>query len=217
MTTVLVEGRNRIPVTLHRLVESDLPVHFDYTADEDRLGPVQFEPVKVVVRGPQDILDRLHTLPTQPFVISAPANGVVSPQPLVLAPVALVRELEGPPPSVPPQPEVVPRVTLQPQQNTFDLEVPVRFLCPANFRYRPQFTNDRASTLSLHIVGPALGDPAPIFACVDLTRKQFDPGLQEEPLQLQLPKDFHLAQPPPRTVPFKLVLIDKGLELVPGS
>ena len=192
VTTVLAEGRNRIPVTLHRLVERHVPVHFDYSADEERLGPVQFEPVKVLVRGPQDVLDHLRAVPTQPFVISAPPEGVVVPQPITLAPVAIVCELDGRSIRATPS-EVVPRVTRQPQQKTFELEIPLRFLCPANFSYRPQFMNDRAGTLQLRIVGPALEDPTPIFACVDLTRKTFEKGLQQEPIQLQLPKDFHLA------------------------
>ncbi len=94
VTTTLVDGRNRIPVTLHRLVDRHLSVRFDYTADE-RLGPVKFEPVKVVVRGPQEILDRMRTMPTQPFVIPAPPEGIPPAQPITLTPVSLVRELEG--------------------------------------------------------------------------------------------------------------------------
>src|SRR3954467_1639453 len=57
VTVLLSEGRNRIPVTLHRLVERRLPVRFDH-AQEEPPGPVVLEPATVLVRGPKEVLDR---------------------------------------------------------------------------------------------------------------------------------------------------------------
>ncbi len=57
VTAMMVEGRNRISLTLHRLVERRLPVRFDSVSDEP-VGPVVIEPATVLVRGPQEVLDR---------------------------------------------------------------------------------------------------------------------------------------------------------------
>src|SRR5262245_24725913 len=50
VTPMFVEGRNRIPVTLYRLVERRLPVRVD-SALEDRAGQITLEPAHVLVRG----------------------------------------------------------------------------------------------------------------------------------------------------------------------
>lgn len=227
VTTVLAEGRNRIAVTLHRLVERHVPVRFEYAADE-RLGAVTFEPVKVLVRGPQELLDRLrsragtaaqsaYAIPTQPFLVTLPLENSSPAQPISLPAVSLVQEIDGRPVRVTPA-EVVPRITIQPQQQTFEPEVPIRFLCPDNFPMRPQFLGgERTGKIKIRISGNTLEDPASTIAYIDLTRKKFEPGLQQnEPLQLQLPKGFHLAQDQPRPVPFKLVPIENRLEIAPG-
>src|SRR5262249_45623241 len=65
VTPILVEGRNRTPVTLHRLVERRLPVRLVHGPD-DAVSQAAFDPPTVVVRGPQDVLDRLRAVPTQP-------------------------------------------------------------------------------------------------------------------------------------------------------
>jgi len=68
---ILSEERNRIPVTLRRLVERRLPIRLDYAPDEPVLQ-VSLEPATVLVRGPQDILERVRSLPTRPYV--SPSN-----------------------------------------------------------------------------------------------------------------------------------------------
>src|SRR5262249_45207806 len=57
VSAMLVEGRNRVPVTLHHLVERRLPVRFDYEG-EDHIAHVSVEPATVTVRGPEEVLDR---------------------------------------------------------------------------------------------------------------------------------------------------------------
>ena len=56
-------------------------------------------------------------------------------------------------------------------------------------------------------------EPPVVFAYIDLTKEKFTSGLQHEPPQLQLPGDFQLAQPPPKTIAFELVPAD----FVPGG
>src|SRR5207249_4464559 len=57
VTSIVVEGRNRIPVTLHRLVQRNLPVRFNHLL-EDRVQAAVIEPPTVLVRGPREVLDR---------------------------------------------------------------------------------------------------------------------------------------------------------------
>src|SRR5581483_8183533 len=66
VTAMPVEGRNRVPITLHRLVERRLPVRLDHGPEEAGVT-VELEPAAVLVRGPQEVLDRARDLPTQPW------------------------------------------------------------------------------------------------------------------------------------------------------
>jgi hypothetical protein len=54
------------------------------------------------------------------------------------------------------------------------------------------------------LYGPVQDEPPRVYAYLDLTRGKFSPGVNHEPLQLQLPKDFQLAQEAPRVIPFRL-------------
>src|SRR5205814_290368 len=120
--------------------ERRLPVRFTHLLD-DRLGQVTLEPATVLVRGPREILDRTREIPTQPFILP-PASEKAPEESASEAVLPLARELEGRP--VRAKPEVVlARVTLRPRQKVYDLaDVPVQFLCPANFNLRPQFTDE---------------------------------------------------------------------------
>jgi hypothetical protein len=83
-------------------------------------------------------------------------------------------------------------------------DVPVQFLCPPDFPFKPRFNDERSGKVTLKLVGPAQDEPPKVFAFLDLTRGKFTSGLNHEPLQLQLPKDFQLVQEAPRVVPFRL-------------
>ena len=65
---------NRVPVTLRRIVERRLPVRVDHGL-HDRLLQCQAEPATVLVRGPQDVLDRASAMPTRPFIPPADEPG----------------------------------------------------------------------------------------------------------------------------------------------
>src|SRR6202022_4134526 len=92
---VVAEEGTTIPYTVHRLAERLLPVRLDY-AGEARLSQVKVEPATVMVRGPKDILDRLWSLSTQPYVMPSSPDGIAG-NTLVRGQVSLVSELEGRP------------------------------------------------------------------------------------------------------------------------
>ena len=103
------------------------------------------------------------------------------------------------------------RVALQPEQTLYELtNVPVQFLCPANFSLRPLFRDESAGKISLRLLGPA-GEERPIVvAFIDLGGRHWEPGLYEEALKLQLPANFRLAQAPRRSLAFQLSPLPEG-------
>jgi hypothetical protein len=92
--------------------------------------------------------------------------------------------------------------------------VPVNFLCPANSGLRPHWmrNDERAGRITLKVLGPPVAELPPIAAYVDLTRPAFQAERDvtqvlyaDEPVRVQLPPDFSLAQEPPPAAPFLLV------------
>lgn len=216
VTPVVVEGRNRIPVTLHRLVERPLPVRLDAGPDEE-VGAVVFEPATVIVRGPQEILERTRAIPTRPLTL--PPRGEEEGAKVVVRRVALVRELEGRPVRATPA-TVTARVSLPPRQRVVEIaDVPVRFLCPPDFPLRPHFSDGRSGKVSLRIRGPAGESVPPVTAFIDLTGEPFKAGLYAgHVLRVQLPREFQLAQEPPRSGAFQLLPTEaavNSLDVVP--
>jgi hypothetical protein len=202
VTPLVAEGRNRIPVTLHRLAERLLPVRFEH-AQEEPIGPeVVIEPATVLVRGPQEVLDRAKYISTQLSELPARSRNA-SPSAAAVGRVPILEELERRPVRATPN-RVTVRVPAQPRKVYELADVPIRFLCPPNFAFRPRFANDRAGQVSLRVQGPVQDEPPKVNVYIDLTRGRFTAGNNHEPLQLQLPKDFQLAQEPPRTVAFDL-------------
>jgi hypothetical protein len=205
--SILAEERNRIPVTLRRIAERRLPVRLDY-APEEPVAQITVEPATVLVRGPQEIIDRLRSLPTRPYIRS-PRPEAASVHEFVMAgTVPLVDESEGRPIRVTPATVAV-KVTLRPKQRPYELlDIPVQFLCPANFPLRASWEDERGGKIALKLMGPAAEEQPTITAYIDLTGRKFEPGLYaDEPLRLQLPKDFQLVQSPPRSATFRLTSI----------
>jgi hypothetical protein len=204
VTTSLVEAPCCVPVRLHRLAERRLPVRLDHTGDVPRISQVKLEPTAVLVRGPQDILDRVRSIPTQPYFAPAQSDGTAANESVVRAQVALVRELEGRPILATPD-TVSLRYRVQPRQKVFELaDVPVRFVQPPDFPWRPHFGTPLAGKVVLRVIGPAGEEPPAVLAFVDLTHGDFAQGRNREPLRVQLPRDFQLAQEPPPLVTFYL-------------
>jgi hypothetical protein len=219
---LVVEERNRIPVTLRRVVERRLPVHLDH-ALEERIGQVVLEPAAVLVRGPQEILDRAQSIATQPLPLTPRTDESPLKEVVTAGLVPLVQEMEGRPVRCTPSAVAV-HLTLRPRQKIYEVrDVPVQFLCPANFPLRPQWQNDRVGKISVRLVGPTSEETPAVAAYIDLTAGKFEAGqYADEPIRVQLPKDFQLAQNPPRSASFRLVALppdrlgDPGFGSVPG-
>jgi hypothetical protein len=209
----VVEGRNQIPVTLHRLVERHLPVRFFHSPDE-RIREVAVEPATVLVRGRQEVLDRIRAIPTQPFSLPADLQTIPGQDSVTTEWVALVEDVEDRPIRTTPA-RVQVRFTIKPQKKIYELpDVPVSFLCPPGFALRPKFRDDRAARIHLKVLGPAGVETPTVTAFVDLTRRKFEPGLYaDEPIQVQLPKDFQLAQNAPRSASFQLAVDPPAKEI----
>jgi hypothetical protein len=205
---VIPENQSRLHVSLRRLVEKRLPVKLVHTG-ADRVENVTLEPATVLVRGPKELLERQESFPTQLFTV--PIQGEGSQPQVVDRPeqVPLTTEVAGRTVRVSPV-EVSVRYTLKPRQRTRELmDIAVHFLCPTNFPYRPEFTSDRLGKITLRVQGPASEERPAVSAFVDLTSRKFGPGLHaEEPIQVQLPPGFELAQEPPRLSSFRLIPLD---------
>jgi hypothetical protein len=202
VTSILNEGKSRLPFTLHRLIEKRLPVRFDCVR-EGPTGPILLDPPTVLVRGPREVLDRAAFLRTQPSELpSRPLHA--PPSYVAVGRATLVKELEGRPVHVTP-PWVQVRVPGQSRKQYELTDIPVQFLCPAGFPLKPKFIDERSGKVTLKLAGPAQDEPPKVYAFIDLTRGKFASGLNHEPLQLQLPRDFQLAQDAPRVVAFELL------------
>jgi len=205
VTPLIIEGRNHISVILQRLVERRLPVRLEQT-NSDNSGQVTLEPSSVLARGPQEILEKIRSIPTVPFML--PAEAGATKKVWVAENLALVQEMEGRKIQTTPT-AVTARIALQPRQKVYEIpEVSIQFLSPPNFALRALFTDERAGKITLRLLGPAGEENPPVTAFVDLSSHKWEPGLYEEPVHLQLPKDFQLAQEPPRAVAFQLVPAD---------
>jgi len=215
VTPMIVEGRNRIPVTLYRLVERRLPVRVD-SALEDRAGKITLEPASVQVRGPQEVLDKARFILTQPLSLPRRGDGPTK-TPLAIGPVPLVTEIEAR--AVRASPAAV-MVRWTPKPRVYEVKVPIQFLCPTNFALRPKFIGDgRGGEVSLRLQGPDLPEEPKVLAYIDLTHGNFLAGLNHETVKLQLPRDFQLAQEPPRPLAFELLATEpasKGLGAMQG-
>ena len=201
-------AEDRIPITVHRLSERTLPVKLECTGDA-RISQITIEPASVLVRGPKAVLDRASFLPTQPFAVQVSAETQATPEANVRDQVGLVTELDGRPIQTNPA-SVQFRLKAAPKQKIYDLaDVPIHFLCPQKSPWKAHFASDKESKVTLKLIGPATDQPPPIFAFVDLTSGNLARGRNLEPLRLQLPKDFQLAQPAMPLVTFHLDEIDR--------
>jgi hypothetical protein len=202
VTPIITEGRNRIPVTVRRMVTRPLPVRFD-ALQEEPSGPVVLAPPVVLVTGPQEVLDHIRAIPTMPSELPMrPANAPATSA--AVGRVALVQELEGQPVDAEPS-KVTVKAPPQLRKEYLLPDVPVHFLCPADFTLRPEFFNDREGRVTLRVTGPIQDEPPKVYAFLDLTHGRFESGSNHEPLQIQfLQKDFQLIDDQPRVVTFKL-------------
>lgn len=217
VTAIVVEGRNHIPVVLHRLVERRLPVRFDAGGEERVISRTDIQPLSVLVRGPQEIIDRLRNIPTQPYCVPPNQESTTDGTAQQTALVPLVSEIDGRSITTSPS-NVRVRLTLRQQQRVHELtEVPVQFLCPPNFTLRPLFSDERAGKISLRLQGPANDEPPVVVAYIDLSNRKWDAGLYEEPIKFHLPRDYQFVGTPPKSAAFQLVATDQPIKAIPTS
>lgn len=203
VTVIALEGRNRVPFTLHRLIEKRLPVRFDNLRDTPTAGPIIIEPATVLVRGPREVLDRAQFIPTQPSDLPVRPMHASS-DAAAIGRVPLVEEMEGRPIRVTP-PHVQVRVPGKARKLYELTDVQVQFLCPPNFHLRPRFIDERSGKVTLKLLGPISEEAPKISVFIDLSKGKFVSGLNHEPLQIQLPRDFQLTHEPPRVAAFELL------------
>jgi len=207
VAAVVADESTAIPYTVHRLVERILPVRLDY-AGETRISQIKVEPATVTVRGPKDVLDRIWSISTMPYALSqtpdpSAANNTVRGE------VSLVSELEGRPLQTTPH-SVAFSFRVRPRQKIYEVaDVPVRFLCPPNYSFRARFAPDHTGKVNLRLQGPAGEETPPVIAFIDLTAGTFGRGRNLEPVRLQLPREFTLAQETPPLVSFILEPVDR--------
>ncbi len=207
VTVELVEETRAIPLTVHRVIERSLPVKLEYTG-EARVTQLKVEPAVVLVRGPKTLLDRAQAMSTLPYAFAPPSDETSDP--LVKDQATLATELDGRPVQVAPS-QITFRCKVAPRKRVYELrDVPVHFLCPTRFPWRPRFNEERHGKIVLRLVGPAGEDPPPVLAYVDLTKGTFGRGRNLEPVRLQLPKDFQLADNNPLLVAFELEEMDRA-------
>jgi hypothetical protein len=202
VTALVAEGGNRVPLTLHRLGERELPVRLNNNGEE-RISEVTIDPPSVMVRGPEDILERARFILTRPYHL--PPAAVRGPARSLSVQLPLLGEMEGRPVRTVPA-AVQAQLALQPRPRIYQLKrVPVKFLCPPSFPYRPQFAGRQAGTIALRVRAPAAATPPAVVAFVDLTGGGYKPGLNVGPLRLQLPRECQLAQDFPGELEFELI------------
>lgn len=178
-----------IQVALHRMTERVLPVRLEYSGDA-KVSQVKVEPSTVLVRGPQAVLEKALFISTQPYALNVPVEE--SADPMVRGKVDLHKELDGRPIFTNPR-QISFRCKVQPKHKTYEVhDVPVLFLTPAEFPYRPRFSNDKAGKISVRLVGPVTDERPPVLAFVELTGTNLVRGRNLEPVRLQLPRDFTL-------------------------
>jgi YbbR domain-containing protein len=196
-------AQENIPITVHRLTDRTLPVKLECTGNA-RVSEIKIEPASVLVRGPKAVLDRASFLPTQPYGVEVSAQMQATADTNVRDQIALVTELDGRPIQTNPA-SVQFRLKAAPKQKIYDLvDVPIHFLFPKDSPWKARFGNHKESKVTLKLVGPATDETPPVLAFVDLTRGNLARGRNLEPLRLQLPKDFQLAQPATALVTFYL-------------
>jgi hypothetical protein len=210
VTCQMHEGRNRIPVVVNRLVEQRLPVRLQ-TAGDATISQWTAEPATVLVRGPQEILEKMTGIQTIPYALPPRAASLTRSESLNLPFVPLVQELSGKSLRVAPRGVGI-KLTVQPQQKIYELsDVPVQFLCPPNFALRAMFSDERAGKISLRLQGPYGEELPAVTAYIELGGRKWEPGLYDERVKLHLSRDVKLIGAEPK-VAFQLYPADSAIK-----
>lgn len=202
----------RVPLKLRRMMERTLPVQANVITGSAQyeVDNIRIEPATVKVFGPKSVVEQMTQLmleqPWQPRLPSGLSMTEEEVSGSITLPTKLKQETIK---TLPERVEI--RAKLKPALRVYELsEVPIAFLCPPNFSYRPVFTAERHGVISqLKVRGP-LNKAPEVKAYIDLTnRLNLKPGqYPDETIQLNLPPGYYLAQDPPRLSAFKLELLE---------
>lgn len=204
-----VEGR--LQIKLRRMMERTIQLQPMVTTGSAQyeVDNVRLEPSTVKVFGPKSVLEDMTQLVLDPWQPRLPAGLSMTEEEVsghVRLPAKLKQETVR---IVPDLVEI--RARLKPALRVYEInDVPISFLCPANFSYRPLFSAERHGTIpQLKVRGPLNRNPE-VRAYIDLSnRANLKPGLYpDEAIMIDLPNGFYLAQDPPRLSAFKLELLD---------
>lgn len=207
----------RVPVVFKRIIEKTLLVQPNISlAGYELDGPVRAEPPTVKVTGPKSVLDQVSHLvldawqPTPPAGFELMTENSVELTSKLRVPAKIGREAV----TVKVTPEVVEvKVKVKPALRVYELtDVPVHFLCPADFPYRPQFPSESHATCKVRVRGPANKSPE-VRAYVDLPALAAQQALKhgtypDVTISVDLPNGFFLDGAPPKLSAFKLVQLD---------
>ena len=204
-----VEGR--LQVKLRRMMERTLELQQRVTTGtaQYEVDNIHLEPATVKVFGPKSVLEQMTQLVLDPWQPRLPA-GLTMTEEEVSGSVRLPDKIKQDTiRTVPDHVEI--RARLKPALRVYEMnDVPIAFLCPASFPYRPMFTAERHGTIALLKVRGPLNRSPEVRAYIDLTaRPNLKPGLYpDEEIMVDLPNGYYLAQDPPRLSAFKLELLD---------
>lgn len=204
-----VEGR--LQVKLRRMMEKTVQLQAMVTTGSAQyeVDNIRVEPATVKVYGPKSVLEQMTQLVLDPWQPRLP-GGLTMTEEEVTGSVRLPNKIKQEMVKLTPD-HVELRARLKPALRVYEInDVPISFMCPANFPYRPQFTAERNGTLPLlKIRGPLNRNPD-VKAYIDLTsRPNLKPGLYpDEAIMIDLPNGYYLAQDPPRLSAFKLELLE---------
>lgn len=206
-----VEGRMQIK--LRRMMERTLVLQQNVTTGSPQylVDNIRLEPATIKVIGPKSVLEQMDQLLLEPWQPRLPTGLTMTEEEVrgfIQLPNKIKQEVVK---MVPERVEITAR--LKPALKEYELsDVPISFLCPPNFAYRPVFTSDRLGYIAkLKVRGPMNRTPE-VKAYVDLTTKQsqnLKTGLYaDEAIMLDLPEGFYLAQPQPKLSTYRLELIE---------
>ncbi|MFT3879244.1 MAG: YbbR-like domain-containing protein [Gemmatales bacterium] len=163
-----VEGR--LQVKLRRMMEKTVTLQPMVTTGSAQyeVDNIRLEPATVKVFGPKSILEQTSQLLLDNWQPRLP-TGLTMTEEEVTGSVRLPDKIKQESVRIVPD-RVEIRARLKPALRVYEInDVPIAFLCPANFPYRPLFTADRHGAIAqLKIRGPLNRSPE-VRAYIDLT------------------------------------------------
>jgi hypothetical protein len=204
----------RVAISLKRIVEKTLQLRLLPVQGNDQyeLDPPRLEPGTVKVTGPKDVLENQTQILMEGWQPKRLPLGTNFPPEDVTETLKIPDKIGTTTITVEPT-FVKVRTRIKPALHVYEMsDVPVFFLCPARFPYRPAFTLEQHGVLKqLKIRGPLNKTPE-VRAYVDLSRLVNPKPVvyTDEPIMVDLPDGYQLVGEQPKISAFKLELLDNA-------